>query len=302
MDNFNTGELFSIRNQFYTNQHTKVVSYNLDSFAKDNQLKVLEYQIRLTIALSKDASELIKTAKTLFPSSEYIFQLFEAFDDLKQFGTDNSTYFEDVKIPTFEAQACLTALYLVKFENDYPSAIKLLNDYTLIHKNQLEPFLILIQLYLINNQFDKAKKVFTSLSTSDDIIYEVISSWISSISGQSENISSSYYFYDELLSSDFDEDNFLKFKILNVLFVLTLQLKHIPESNELLKQILQLNIKNPDFIANQITYDYLVNNGQNVPLLVSELKSLNPNHQLVLDLNEKEKLFDSVIRKYQEKA
>lgn len=309
MDAFgDSGELYAIRNQFYTNQHNRVKAYNLDSFSREHQLKVLEYQIRSNIALEQDASELIKTGKSLFPESEEFFQLFEAFDDLKQFGTDNSTYFEDVKQAKFELQAVLTAIYLVKFENDIDQAIQFLTQYIDTSANQfeLEPFLVLIQLHLVQGQFSKANKLFETLKTlssniSDNIVYEVIASWIQSIKGESENISNSYYFYEELLSTDFEDDNQSKFRILNVLFVLTLQLKHYPEAEELLKQIKQLNPKpNADFIANQITYDYLVNNGQNVMTLFKQLQQLDSKHPVLVDLTEKNQLFDEVVAKYQQ--
>lgn len=303
-----SGELYAIRNQFYTSQHNRVKSYNLESFSKEHQLKVLEYQIRSMIALEQDASELIKVGKSLFPEREDVFQLFEAFDDLKQFGTDNSTYFEDVKQAKFELQAVLTAIYLVKFEKDIEQAIQFLTQYIDQASNQfeLEPFLVLIQLHLIQGQFSKANKLFHNLkslssSITDNIVFEVIASWIQSIKGESENINNSYYFYDELLSTDFEDDNQSKFRILNVLFVLTLQLKHYPEAEELLKQIHQLNPKpNADFIANQITYDYLVHNGQNVAKLLKQLQNIDNEHPLLSDLKQKNQLFNEVVTKYQQ--
>jgi coatomer protein complex subunit epsilon len=164
---------------------------------------------------------------------------------------------------------------------------------------------VLVQLYLVQGKFSQALGVFDSLqkissNVSDNIIYEVIASWIQSVKGETENINNSYYFYDELLSTDFDDDNQSKFRILNVLFVLTLQLKHYPEAEQILKQIEQLSPKpNSDFIANQITYDFLVHNGENVPKLLSQLQELDNAHPLLSDLKEKNKLFDEVVLKYQ---
>ena len=83
----------------------------------------------------------------------------------------------------------------------------------------------------------------------------------------SDNINNSYYFYDEILSSDFDQDIQGKFKILNVLFALTLQLKHFPEAQELLEQIKGLGVVDANFIANQITFDQLQNDGANTAVV-----------------------------------
>ena len=159
---------------------------------------------------------------------------------------------------------------------------------TLNKYNEIEPFLILIQLHLVKGNFAAANKIFVNFanfpdSSRDNIIYQVMESWIEAIKGESDNINRSYSLYDELLSSDFDDDPQGKFKLLNVLFVLTIQLKHYPEAQELLLQIKALNQKpNADFIANQITFDYLVNGGANVDGLLNELKSLDITHPLAV--------------------
>ena len=130
MDAFaDSGELYTIRNQFYTNQHHKVRSYSLNQFSPENQLKALEYQIRSIIALEDDASSVIDDGKARFPGNEGLFQLLSAWNDLKSFGTDDSTYFDDVKTATYELQAVLTTLYVVKLDKDIDQAITFLTSY-----------------------------------------------------------------------------------------------------------------------------------------------------------------------------
>ena len=309
MDAFSdSGELYTIRNQFYTNQHNKVKAYSLDEFSPENQLKVLEFQIRSTIALEQDASKMIEDGKTRFPENEPLFQLLSAWNDLKDFGVDDSTYFEDVKKASFELQAVLTALYLVKFDKDIDQAITFLSDYidnvnSLAKYNELEPFLVLVQLYLIKGNLTGATKVLQNLnqfpeSARDNIVYQVLESWILSVTGGSDNINNSYYFYDEILSSDFDQDIQGKFKILNVLFALTLQLKHFPEAQELLEQIKGLGVVDANFIANQITFDQLQNDGANTAELLNELKRLDASHELLKEQDLKTSIFDDIVTKY----
>ncbi|ODV76743.1 uncharacterized protein CANTADRAFT_57724 [Suhomyces tanzawaensis NRRL Y-17324] len=313
MDAFSdSGELYNIRNQFFTNQHQKVKAYALSHFSPEHQLKVLEYQIRSTVALEQDASQLIEHGKSQFPDNEELFQLLSAWDDLKSFGTDDSTYFDDVKQAKFELQAVLTAIYLVKFHKDVDEAIKFLTAYTQTQGsrkyNELEVFLVLIQLHLSQGNFTAANKIFATFeqfpdSTRDSIIYQVLESWLLSIKGESDNISNAYYFYDELLSSDYNEDPQGKFKVLSVLFVLTIQLKHYPEAQELLDQIVELSPKpNADLIANKITYDYLTNHGANVPQLLAELKEVQSDHPVLIDLKEINAKFDEVVQKYKAAA
>lgn len=306
-----SGELYTIRNQFYTSQHHKVISYSLDLFSPETQLKVLEFQVRSSVALSKDASQLIETGKLVFPDNDGLFHVLQAWNDLKTFGTDESTYFDDIEQADFELQAVLTALYLVKFRKDMDQAIALLVNYTNNNSNNLhefEPYLILVQLYLIKENFSEANKIYQNFKkfpdyARDSIIYQVLESWILSIKGESDNISNAYYFYDELLSSDFEDDPQSKFRILNVLFVLTLQLNHYPEAKELVSQIEALDYTgngNADFIANKITFDYLTNNGAEVGSLLKQLYSTETDHQLLIDLKDKNDKFNDIVLKYQQ--
>ena len=312
MDAFSdSGELYSIRYQFYTNQYHKVKSYSLEEFSEENQLKVLEFQIRSTVALDQDASQLIEQGKTRFPDNEEFFQLLQAWNDLHDFGTDDSTYFEDLKQAKFELQAILTSLYLVKFAKDIDQSIKFLTEYieklnNLQKYNEIEVFLILIQLYFIKGNFKQATGVFKVLNlfpdfSRDNIIYQIIESWYISIQNGSDNVNNSYSLYDEVLSNGYSDDD-VKGKVhnLTVLLVLTLQLKHYPEAQEALDQISTLTSeRNADLIANQITLDRLVNHGQGTKGLLAELKKVNPDHDLIKDEESKNEIFDSIVAKYQ---
>ncbi|EGW31904.1 uncharacterized protein SPAPADRAFT_61007 [Spathaspora passalidarum NRRL Y-27907] len=306
MDEFNdSSELYTIRNQFYSNQHNAVISYSLDQFSSQYQLKVLEFQIRSTVALGQDASELIDHGKVLFPEEEELFQLLSAHNDLQSFGTDSSTYFQDVKQGKFELQTVLTAIYLVKYEQDVNQAVSILNEYINSDRyniGELEPFLILMNLYLYLGKIDQAAKLFEHLKIfpsfiRDSIIYHTFEAWYLAVKGESDNINNSYYFYDELLNLDYENDPIGKQKILTALFALTLQMRHLPEAQELLNQIRQLNVTSGDFIANEICYNYLTGSNDTRELL-QQLYQIEPNHQLLQDFAEKTKVFDEIVGKY----
>lgn len=311
MDTFgDSGELFTIRNQFYTGQHNKVKHYALDQFNEESQLQVIEYQVRSLVSLGEDASKLIDEGKSRFPDKEALFQLLSAWNDLHSFGTDDSTYFEDVNEPVSELQAILSSFYLVKFVKDIDGAIKLLTTYVdnagILKINELEPYLVLVQLYLIKGNFNAANKIFNNFrnfpdSSRDNIIYQVLESWILSIKGETDNINNSYYFYDEVLSSDFEGDEISKFKVLNILLVLTIQLKHQPEAIELLKQIKALDCKpNGDLLANEIALNYLLGKskaGDNQEL-INKLVQLDQDHAYLVDRKSKLDKFSEIVTKY----
>ncbi|CAH2350936.1 coatomer subunit epsilon [[Candida] railenensis] len=312
-------DLYTIKTQFYTYQHQKVIDYDLEQFAPESQLSVSIFQIRSTITLGKDASKLIENGRAKFSSEDagdaasalLAFECLQAWNDLKTFGTDDSTYFDDIitsSTPALsELQAIYTAVYLVKVNKDIDQAIQFLSSYidAKASNSELEPLLVLVQLYLIKGNFSPALKIFKDFkqfpdSARDSIIYQVLESWVLSIKGESDNINNAYYFYDELLSSDFDDDAEGKFRLLNSLFVLTLQLKHYPEAQELLIQIKSSNhtSTSADFVANQITFDYLTNSGAKVEDFLQELTTLDEEHKLLIDLAEKNKLFDEIVEKY----
>lgn len=301
-----SGELYNVTIEFYSGQYSKVLEHSLDEFSPEHQTKLLEYQVRSSVSLKKDASKLIDDGKSQF-EDDSLFHLLSAWNDLHSFGVDDSTYFEDVKLPEFELQAILTAIYTVKYLKDLDGAISLMIKYidnsTMLKINELEPLMILIQLYLVKGDFNAANKIFNNFknfpdSARDSIVYQILESWILSISGETDNINNSFFFYDEALSRDFEADEYGKFKLLNVLFVLRIKLKQFPEATELLKQIKSFNIKNDDFIANQITLNYLIGKSENNSELIEELTNVNPEHGYIAEHKSKNELFDQVVLKY----
>lgn len=311
MNDFNnSGELYTIRNQFYTGQHQKVAAYDVQLFSQVVRPKVLELQIRSHVALAHDASQLIDGGRTQFADHATLFDLLQAWNDLHALNTGDSTYFEAVNQAEFEAQACLTALYWTKVHGNHEQAISILAGFvssTAASAHDLEPYLLLVQLHLIHGRFAEASKVFAQLqkfpvSARDDIVYQVAESWISAAKGGFDNINNASCFYDELLAADFDGEAHGKYHLLGVLFALNVQLKRYPEAQDLLEQIDQLQFKNDtagDLLANRMTFEYLTKKGENVVGLLRQLAGVNPNHALLADLKDKNAIFDAIVEKYQ---
>lgn len=311
MNDFNdSGELFTIRNQFYTGQHRKILAYDPNSFSQEARPKVFEFQIRSQVALSEDASQLIEQGRSLFDDHDSLFDVLQAWNDLNAFGTEDSTYFDAVDSAEFETQACLTALYLVKVRKEFELAVTILSQYissTHAGAHDLEPYLLLVQLHLINGSLLNANKVYNKFltlpaSSQDDIIFDVVESWINISKGSFDQVNNSTFFYEELLDSDFEEDAQGKYHILNVLFALTVQLKRFPEAQDLLDQVTSLNFTGDvsgDLLANRIAYEYLTKGGDGVLPLLRDLAQVNPDHALLADIKDKNAKFDAIVEKYQ---
>lgn len=303
-----SGELYNIRNQFFTNQFHAVKDVEIAQLSSESQLKALEFVIRLMVALGEDALELINDARIQFPDDSSFFDLLAAWNDFIALGDESLAYFENLQSALFELQAVLLGHYWTR-KGDTAKAIALITQYidsskAYLRYNELEVFLILVQLHFAAGSFTAAALVFAKIakfpsSARDNILYQLLESWTLSIKGGSENLNNSYFFYDELATQDFTKDIDARFRILNTLFVLTVQLKHYPEAHEMLKQIEELPVApNADFIANRIAFDYAVNEGENVADLLLELQSVDPNHRFLLDHEEKWTKFDSIVEKY----
>lgn len=310
MDEFNdSGELYTIRNQFYTGQYRKVITYDLNQFSEQVQPVVIGFQARSIIALAEDASDLIEQGRHLFPEKVALFDVLQAWNDLSPFGTDNSDYFDSIEFADFETQACLMTIYLVKVRKDFCQAIKILSEYissSKIMAHELEPYLLLVHLHLSTGNLSEAKAAFSSFeklpfSSRDDIVYHVTESWMKAVIGGSDNVSNALCFYEELLTNDFGDDAQGKYHVLNVLFALTMQLKHFPEAQDYLEQINALGFQDNttgDFNANKTVYEYLTRQEDMADSLLQELSKVNPEHPLLVDLLEKEARFDAILEKY----
>lgn len=93
-------------------------------------------------------------------------------------------------------------------------------------------------------------------------------------------------------------------KNLICLLVCNLKLLQLPESENLIKrieeeiEIEELN-KNKDYLINKINFNCQSQNTIENKNLIENLKIIDPNSNYLSDLNEKNKLFDEIVIKYQ---
>ena len=144
---------------------------------------------------------------------------------------------------------------------------------------------MLVQLYLIKGNLTGATKVLQNLnqfpeSARDNIVYQVLESWILSVTGDQtiSTIATTFTmrFYRAILIKTFRG----KFKIFECVVCVDVAVETFPEAQELLEQIKGLGVVDANF-ANQITFDQLQNDGANTAELLSELKRLDASHELL---------------------
>lgn len=277
-------ELFNLHQLFFTGEYDKVLELSNSDYSEENAVTVDYYKVRSLVFLNKlnKVDEIVKgkqdiTYKALSAFSKLNDKADDKFEDLVSKNTSNSIINR------------LGALYFIKL-NEFEKAIQILE-----FNESLEKFLILVEIYLYNNDFKKSEIVLKSTNNeNDEIILNFAENLINSVKNNNEFLRSSLYFFEELAHQH------PTLLTLNGLFVINLQLNQIPEAEIVLNQLVDLELVNDDFLANQIAYFQLKNDSKSVELKRNELIKLNKNHQSVLDYNSKNELFDSIVEKYKE--
>jgi len=182
----------------------------------------------------------------------------------------------------------LGSFYLVKNER-IEEAIQLLQR----HENSLECVLLLTQLYIHQNKLELAEKEVSKASeyAQDNIIFNLAEAYLNSVKN-GESLRGALYFFEELSHTN------PSYRSLLGQLVLNLQLHQFPEAEEVFRQLNELEGKNSNVIANEVAYASITGDSSIAEQKRKELQSLDPKHPSVIDYEEKNKLFDSIVEKY----
>ncbi|KAH3667861.1 hypothetical protein WICMUC_005261 [Wickerhamomyces mucosus] len=269
-------------------RYEQVASSSINEYFDDIKLHAKDYKIRSLIILGEfeEASKIIsKESNQEFQKTyQYYLQFTQSqskspineFDSLIE--TNKSLWF----IQT------IGALYLVG-TGRIDVAIELLTN----HENNLESVLLLIELYLFQNKLSLAETELKSASaySHDNVIYNFAEAFINTYKN-GEDLRGPLYFYEEL------SHQYPSYKTLLGQLILNLQLKQFEEADVALDQLKQLEGINEDLLANEITVNAI--KGSDSTEIKQHLENLNPNHPVLVDLNEKNSLFDNIVAKYAE--
>lgn len=182
----------------------------------------------------------------------------------------------------------LGSFYLVK-QGRTDEAITLLQH----HENSLEAVLLLVQLYLSQGKLELAEKEVSVASSyaQDSIIFNLAEAYVNSAKN-GESLRGSLYFFEELSHSH------PTVKTLVGDLVLNFQLRQFPEADEVLRKIAETNGASAELLANEYAYAQIKGDSTEASDKLSQLSKLDPNFPTVLDIDEKNKLFDSIVEKY----
>ncbi|KAL7942128.1 coatomer subunit epsilon [Trichoderma barbatum] len=285
------GELINIHTHFYQSQYQEVIDFDTSSFSSENALPARLLQLRARLALGQAEDVLADVQGEAVPDLEAVGALAEY--------TLGKT---DSALETIEKLAASTADNVtvqviggtvLQAAGKSEEALALLSQ----HQGSLDAVALIVQIHLQQNRTDLALKEVTAARrwAQDSLLVNLAEAWVGARVG-GEKYQQAFYVYEELAqgSSTFSVQSLIAQAVCEI------HLGRLEEAQTALEQAIQKEPTNAEGIANLLVLNSI--SGNNTEELLESLKKVNPNHQLVLDLEEKSSLFDKAAAKYSAKA
>ncbi|XP_045469315.1 coatomer subunit epsilon [Harmonia axyridis] len=184
----------------------------------------------------------------------------------------------------------LVAATIYLNENNLDSAYKVLHN-----SECLEAYAFIIQILLRMDRLDLAKKKLKEMQDKDDdaTLTQLAQAWINTAHG-GDKLQDAYYIYQELVDKYGSTP-----QLLNGQAVTFLGRAQYEEAETVLQEALDKDSNYCDTLINMIVLHRNTGKGPEVSnRYLSQLKTLNPNHPYIQDLNQKEADFKRICQKY----
>ncbi|KAK5987274.1 Coatomer subunit epsilon [Cladobotryum mycophilum] len=285
------GELINIHNHFHQGQYQEVVDFDTSSFSPENALPARTLVLRARLALGQ-ADDVLAEVKG------------ESEPDLAAIGAlaEHSLGNTDAAVETIEKLASSAAEnvtvqvvggIVLQAAGKSEEALALLSQ----HQASLEAVALIVQIHLQQNRTDLAIKEVASARrwAQDSLLVNLAESWVGVRVG-GEKYQQAFYVYEELAQAQ----STFSVRSLVSQAVCEVHLGRLEEAQSALEQAVQKDPGNVDAIANFLVLTVV--SGNDPEELLQSLKQADPNHQFLLDLEEKSDLFDKAASKYNPKV
>ena len=295
MDPFSgEGELLNITTAFYTHAYQTVLDFDVSALSASNKstAQILKYRAQIALGQSSAVISSLKSSKD--PTSKSIVALAQ-YKSGDSKGLDTATALAESEGEDATVQIC--AGTVLACEGEYATAIELLSK----HQGSLEAVGMLVQIYLAQNRTDLALKEVAGAKrwANDSLLINLAESWTNLRVGGSEKYQSAFYVFEELATSPGNTSS----TALVGQAVSEIHLGRWEEAQVALDQAVAMEGASVESIANSLALASITGkNGEAVQSLMKNLKSRDPNHALVKDLEEKSSLFDTAAQKYSAKV
>ncbi|KAM6486934.1 coatomer subunit epsilon [Trichoderma sp. SZMC 28011] len=285
------GELINIHTHFYQSQYQEVIDFDTSSFSPENALPARVLQLRARLALGQAEDVLADVQGEAVPDLEAIGALAEY-----NLGKTDSALKTIEKLAASAADNVTVQIIggtVLQAAGKSEEALALLSQ----HQGSLDAVALIVQIHLQQNRTDLALKEVTAARrwAQDSLLVNLAEAWVGARVG-GEKYQQAFYVYEELAqgSSTFSVQSLIAQAVCEI------HLGRLEEAQSALEQAIQKDPTNADGIANHVVLNSI--SGNNTEELLESLKKASPNHQLLLDLEEKSSLFDKAAEKYSTKA
>ncbi|KAK8920754.1 hypothetical protein H634G_00087 [Metarhizium anisopliae BRIP 53293] len=285
------GELINIHNHFHQGQYQEVVDFDTSSFSADNALpaRVLVLRARIALGQAKDVVAEVKGAgepdlEVLGAYAEYSLGKTDAA--LKTVEKLASSAADNVTVQVVGGTVLQAA-------GKSEEAIALLSQ----HQGSLEAVALIIQIHLQQNRTDLAVKEVSAARrwAQDSLLVNLAESWVGLRVG-GEKYQQAFYVYEELAQAP----STASIRSLVSQAVCELHLGRLEEAQTALEQALNKDPEYIEAIANMLVLTVI--SGGDASDYAASLKTVDPNHALLVDLEAKSDLFDQAATKYRAKV
>ncbi|KAF3077197.1 hypothetical protein N5P37_007333 [Trichoderma harzianum] len=285
------GELINIHTHFYQSQYQEVIDFDTSSFSPENALPARVLQLRARLALGQAEDVLADVQGEAVPDLEAVGALAEY-----NLGKTDSALKTIEKLAASAADNVTVQIIggtVLQAAGKSEEALALLSQ----HQGSLDAVALIVQIHLQQNRTDLALKEVTAARrwAQDSLLVNLAEAWVGARVG-GEKYQQAFYVYEELAqgSSTFSVQSLIAQAVCEI------HLGRLEEAQSALEQAIQKDPTNADGIANHVVLNSI--SGNNTEELLESLKKASPNHQLLLDLEEKSSLFDKAAEKYSAKA
>ncbi|KFA79386.1 hypothetical protein S40288_06076 [Stachybotrys chartarum IBT 40288] len=285
------GELINIHNHFHQGQFQEVVDFDTSSFSPENALPARVLVLRARIALGQAEDVLAEVKEQSEPELESLGALAEC-----SLGRIDSAVKTVEKLASSAADNTTVQIIggiVLQNAGKSEEALALLSQ----HQGSLDAVALIVQIHLQQNRTDLAIKEVTAARrwAQDSLLVNLAESWVGLRLG-GEKYQQAFYVFEELAQAPSTSS----VRTLVSQAVCELHLGRLEESQAALEQALQKEPQYAEAIANLLVLTVV--SGSDGSELFESLKKVDPQHQLVVDLEEKSSLFDTAAAKYSAKV
>ncbi|KND89568.1 Coatomer subunit epsilon [Tolypocladium ophioglossoides CBS 100239] len=285
------GELINIHNHFHQGQYQEVVDFNTASFSPENAVPARILQLRARIALGQADNVLAEVKGETEPDLEAVgafaeYTLGKPDASLKTIEKLVSSVADNVTVQVLGGTVLQAA-------GKSDEALALLSQ----HQASLEAVALIVQIQLQQNRTDLAVKEVAAARrwAQDSLLVNLAEAWVGLRVG-GDKYQQAFYVYEELAQAP----STASIRSLVSQAVCELHLGRVEEAQAALELALKKEPEYVEAIANTLVLTVIF--GSDPTELTQSLKKIDPNHQFLVDLEEKTALFDTAAAKYSAKV